>query len=103
MAECRRRAGASVLGGETNRLGDVWRPHNTTRVSHSSLPASGCHCFCEDSRVCQSTKSVMASASLSGGMNAIMRTVSIAVPMKTRLVVGPSTLAIGTPSACVTA
>ena len=41
-------------------------------------------------------KSVIASASLSGGMNAIMRTVSIAVPMKTKLVVGPSTLAIGT-------
>ena len=66
------------------------------------MPASDCHCFCEaNSRVCPSKKSVMASASLSGGMNAIMRTVSIAVPMKTRLVVGPSTLAIGTPSACV--
>ena len=80
------------------------RPHNTTRVSHSSVPASDCHCFCEaNSRVCQSMKSVIASASLSGGMNAIIRTVSIAVPMKTKLVVGPSTLAIGTPSVCVTA
>jgi hypothetical protein len=29
------------------------RPHNTTRVSHSSVPASDCHCFCEaNSRVC---------------------------------------------------
>ena len=73
MAERRRCMRASALGGETNRLGDVWAAHNTTRVSHYSVPASDCHCFCEaNSRVCQSMKSVIASASLSGGMNAII-------------------------------
>ena len=68
------------------------------------MPASDCHCFwVATMRVNQSIKSAIAAASLAGAMNAIMRTVSMAVPMKTRLVVGPSTLAIGTPSMCVTA
>ena len=61
------------------------------------MPARDCHCFwVANMRVCQSIKSAIAAASLAGGMNAIMPTVSMAVPMKTRLVVG-------TPSMCVTA
>ena len=91
MAERRRRTGASALGGETNCLGDVWaapqhHPGEPFERARQRLPL-----FLRGELAGQSMKSVMASASLSGGMNAIMRTVSIAVPMKTRLVVGPST------------
>ena len=99
MAKRRRRMRAPALGGETNRLGDVW----AAPQHHTGEPFERARFWVANIRVCQSIKSAIAAASLAGGMNAIMRTVSMAVPMKTRLVVGPATLAIGTPSVCVTA